>query len=87
MPKFKLTHIETIARVYEIEADNKQYARNKFDDYEMTPVKTYTVSEEVESVEQVDELKEALDSLTSDQYEVISAEIDRLKARIAELEA
>ena len=86
MPKFKLTHIETVARVYEIEAEDEQSARDRFDDYEMTPVKTYTVSEEVESVEQVDELKEALDSLTSEQYEVISAEIDRLKARIAELQ-
>lgn len=55
MPKFKLTHIETVARVYEIEANDEQSARDKFDDYEMTPVKTFTISEEVESVEQFDE--------------------------------
>lgn len=54
MPKFKLTHIETVARVYEIEAEDEQSARNRFDDYEMTPAKTFTVNEEVESVEIID---------------------------------
>lgn len=85
MPKYKVKFHET--RYYEltVEAENAEHAFSEAQGCAIPePYRENTTWDE--AVE-VDPVQEALDSLTSEQYEVISAELDRLNARIKELEA
>lgn len=85
MPKYKVKFHETCFYELTVEAEN---AGRAFDEATGCAYpEPYLKQQYLDLVTGEDEVQEVLDSLTSEQYEVISAELDRLNARIKELEA
>lgn len=85
MPKYKVKFHETLYYELTVEAENEEHA--VCEAMGCAIPNPYCKETEWDEAVEVNPVQEALDSLNSDQYEVISAELDRLNARIKELEA